>query len=53
VKKTVDLTTTGTIHAGFYVTTIAAGLIQNDVVLTLGNCAFPFVAFKRFLGDYQ
>ncbi len=49
----VDLATPGTIGAGFYVTFTAAGLIQNDVVLMMGDCAYPFVATNCLFGDYQ
>jgi hypothetical protein len=49
----VDLATPGTIGADFYVTSTAAGLIQNDVVLMMGDCAYPFVATNCLFGDYQ
>jgi hypothetical protein len=49
----VDLATPGTIDAGFYVTSTAAGLIQNDVVLMMGDFAYPFVATNCLFGDYQ
>ena len=48
-----DLATPGTIDAGFYVTSIAAGLIQNDVVLMMGDFAYRFVATNCLFGDYQ
>lgn len=49
----VDLATPGTIDADFYVTSTAAGLIQNDVVLMMGDCAYPLVATNCLFGDYQ
>lgn len=49
----VDLATPGTIGADFYVTSTAAGLIQNDVVLMMGDFAYPFVATNCLFGDYQ
>jgi hypothetical protein len=49
----VDLATPGTIDAGFYVTSTAAGLIQNDVVLMMGDCTYPFVATNCLSGDHQ
>ena len=48
-----DLATPGTIGADFYVTSTAAGLIQNDVVLMMGDFAYPFVATNCLFGDYQ
>jgi hypothetical protein len=49
----VDLATPGTIDAGFYVTSTAAGLIQNDVVLMMGDFACRFDATNCLSGDYQ
>jgi hypothetical protein len=49
----VDLATPGTIDAGFYVTSTAAGLIQNDVVLMMGDFAYRFVATNCLSGDHQ
>jgi hypothetical protein len=49
----VDLATPGTIDAGFYVTSTAAGLIQNDVVLKMGDVANRFVATNCLSGDHQ
>jgi len=49
----VDLATPGTIDAGFYVTSIAAGLIQNDVVLMMGDFAYRFATTNCLSGDHQ
>ena len=49
----VDLATPGTIGAGFYVTSTAAGLIQNDVVLMMGDFAYRFAATNCLSGDHQ
>lgn len=48
-----DLATPGTIGAEFYVTSIVVGLIQNNVVLMMGDFAYPFVATNCLFGDYQ
>ena len=49
----VDLATPGTIDAGFYVTFTAVGLIQNDVVLMMGDFAYQFAATNCLSGDHQ